>query len=384
MKKRLIFRLLLIPLSLFAGARVPDLPEVRAIWVTRFDYKAPRDVSAIIANCARAGFTDIFFQVRGNGTVFYPSRVEPWAFELHGKDVANTGKNPGWDPLLTASMQAKRHGVRLHAYINVLPGWRGFAEPPPSAGQMWTAHPDWFMVDSTGTRMRPTSAWYSFVNPAHPAVRAHLVRIAAELSRYDVAGLHLDYIRFPYDYKDVAREIYKNASQQELLAHSTFSFDPLSLSLMNRSTSRSKWDAFRRDAVTQVVRDLNSAFRRQRPQQPAVISVSVLADLNDGYGKAFQDSRRWAKENAVDWLVPMNYNASLFDERLARMTHELGSRATARQLVVGINGASDASVIKSQIAASRQAGCRGFALFAYSHLFQSHQPTAKARRLLTN
>lgn len=377
MKTRILL-FLLLPVVLFAAARVPKMPEVRAIWVTRFDYKTPGDVTSIIVNCAKAGFTDIFFQVRGNGTVFYPSRVEPRAFELHGKDVSNVGKNPGWDPLLKASRQAEKMNIRLHAYINVLPGWRGVAEPPRSVGQLWTAHPDWFMVDSTGTKMRPTSAWYSFLNPAHPAVRRHLSQIAAELARYDVAGLHLDYIRFPYDYKEVAREVYPNASAAELKAHSTFSFDRLSLSLMGRSTSRRKWDAFRRDAVTQVVQDLSSAFRRSHGQQPMVISASVLADFNDGYNKAFQNSRRWVKKRMVDWVIPMNYNATLYDERLDRIVGALGRRATARQLVVGINCAGNPDEIRRQIAASRQAGCRGFALFAYSYLFSEHQPTAKA------
>jgi len=375
--RRLLLLFFLLPVILFAGGRPARLPEVRAVWVTRFDYKAPMDVASIVANCAKAGFTDIFFQVRGNATSFYPSRVEPWAFELHGKDVANTGKDPGWDPLLTACSWAKRYNIRLHAYINVLPGWRGFAEPPPAAGQIWTAHPDWFMVDSTGAKMRPTSAWYSFVNPAHPQVRGHLSQIAAELARYDVAGLHLDYIRFPYDYKDVAREVYRNASTAQIQAHSSFSFDPLSLRMMGSSTSRRKWDVFRRDAVTQVVRDLNGVFKKARGQQ-TVISASVLADFNAGYSKAFQDSRRWTKEQSVDWVVPMNYSASLYDERLALIRHSIGKKASASQLVVGINCAGDADEIRRQIEVARRAGCRGFALFAYSHLFKQHQPTAKA------
>jgi len=377
MKTRLIFCLLLFPVFLFAGGRPPSMPEVRAIWVTRFDYKSPLDVSSIVVNCAKAGFTDIFFQVRGNGTAFYPSQVEPWAFELHGKDVANTAKDPGWDPLLMAAGWAKRYNIRLHAYINVLPGWRGKMDPPRAAGQLWTAHPDWFMVDSTGTRMRPTSAWYSFLNPAHPAVRSHLSQIAAELARYDLAGLHLDYIRFPYDYKDVAREVYPRASAAEIKAHSTFSFDPVSRGAMGSSASRKKWDEFRRNAVSQVVSDLRGVFKTVRGPQ-TVLSVSVLADFSAGYTKAFQDSTRWAKTGSVDWLVPMNYNAGLYDQRLANMKHVLGRKATARQLVVGINCAGDAREIRRQIATAREVGCRGFALFAYSYLFENHQPTAKA------
>jgi len=378
MKTRLLFCLFLFPVFLFAGARPPLMPEVRAIWVTRYDYKTPLDVSSIVVNCAKVGFTDIFFQVRGNGTAYYPSRVEPWAYELHaGNDVANTGKDPGWDPLLMASGWAKRYNIRLHAYINVLPGWRGKKDPPHAADQLWTAHPDWFMVDSTGTRMRPTGGWYSFLNPAHPAVRSHLSKIAAELARYDVAGLHLDYIRFPYDYKYVAGEVYPHASSDEIKAHSTFSFDPVSLAAVGRSASQKKWDQFRRDAVSQVVSDLRGVFKTVRGPQ-TVLSASVLADFQSGYRDAFQDSIRWAKTGSVDWLVPMNYDAGLYDKHLTNMKRVLGPKATARQLVVGINCASDAHEIRRQITAAREAGCRGFALFTYSSLFKNHQPTAKA------
>jgi len=104
----------------------------------------------------------------------------------------------------------------------------------------------------------------------------------------------------------------------------------------------------------------------------------VLADFSDGYRKAFQDSRRWTKEGRVDWVVPMNYNAGLYDERLGNIQHALGRRRAARRLVVGINCAAEAGEIRRQIAAARKEGCRGVALFAYSHLFKNHQPTAKA------
>jgi len=382
MKKRptalFIFFLLLISLLLTGAAQVHQ-PEVRAIWVTRFDFKTPADVEAIVANCVRAGFTDIFFQIRGNGTVSYSSRVEPWAFELTGTNVEFTGRNPGWDPLKVAAASAKSRGIRLHAYMNVLPGWRGVKEPPRAAGQLWTAHPDWFMVDSLGQRMRPTGGWYAFLNPALPDVRQHLTQLAAELARYDIAGLHLDYIRFPYDYKDVAPQLYPKASAEEIAKRSDFSYDRFSTEQV-RTHYKNNWGAFRRASVSQTVTELQQTFKSQRGA-PCVISSSVLADFDLGYGTAFQDSRRWAKEQWVDWLVPMNYNAQLFDERLAKMRKSLGSRATGEQLVVGIDCKAAPAEIRRQIAAVKKAGCRGYALFAYSYLFENHQPTAKGRAL---
>jgi len=364
---------------LLTGATPAHLPEVRAIWVTRFDYKKPADVEAIVANCARTGFTDIFFQIRGNGTVFYPSRTEPWAFELTGENASTTGRSPGWDPLKIAADSAKKRGIRLHAYMNVLPGWRGVQEPPRSAGQNWTAHPEWFMIDSLGQRMRPTSGWYSFLNPALPEVRRHLTQLAAELARYDIAGLHLDYIRFPYDYKDVAPQLYPRASEAELAKRSDFSYDRFSMEQIRQRYSGNS-GAFRRDAVSQVVAALRQTFKAQRGPQ-CIVSSSVLADFDKGYSSAFQDSRRWAKEQVVDWLVPMNYNAPLFDERLSKIRKSLGRSATSTQLVVGIDCKADMSEIRRQIAAVRKAGCRGYALFAYSYLFEDHRSTAKGRAM---
>jgi uncharacterized lipoprotein YddW (UPF0748 family) len=373
--------LLCLLISLFlSGATKARLPEVRAIWVTRFDYTTPADVPAIVANCARYGFTDIFFQIRGNGTVFYPSTVEPWAFELSGDNASLTGRNPGWNPLQTAVNSARQRGIRLHAYMNVLPGWRGAVSPPRPAGQLWTAHPDWFMVDSLGQRMRPTGGWYAFLNPALPEVRRHLAQLAAELARYDLAGLHLDYVRFPYDYKDVAHENYPGASPEELKKHSDFSYDRFSLEAARKQRGQD-WNAFRRASVSQIVADLRQTFKSRRGS-PCVISSSVLADFDTGYHTAFQDSRRWVKEEYVDWLVPMNYNAPLFDERLKKMHKALGRRATGGQLVVGIDCKADPREINRQVEAVRKAGCRGFALFAYSYLFEDHRPTPKALALM--
>ena len=39
--------------------------EVRAIWVTRFEYRTEREVRTIVANSAALGFNTILFQVRG-------------------------------------------------------------------------------------------------------------------------------------------------------------------------------------------------------------------------------------------------------------------------------------------------------------------------------
>ena len=79
-------------LSLFSIAAGPTTKEVRALWVTRGEYQTADEVKKIVANAASLHFNLILFQVRGNGTVFYKSKIEPWAFELTSKSPKTIGK----------------------------------------------------------------------------------------------------------------------------------------------------------------------------------------------------------------------------------------------------------------------------------------------------
>lgn len=371
---------------LFSVWSKPDFPPVRALWVTRFDYTKPDDVRRIIENTAKAGFTDVFFQIRGNGTVFFKSEIEPWAYELSGDDVQNLGKDPGWDPLQLAIDTAKPLGLRVHAYMNVLPGWKGTVDPPVHAKQLWTVHPDWFMVDSLGQKMLPTSGWYAFVNPVMPEVREHLRGIVDELCEYNVDGIHLDYIRYPYDYHLVARQHYPEVSESELMRHADFSYDAASQAAL---FDRFGWDVsqkevrrFRCDSVTRVVRELSYVMQSRKPNA-CILSADVLGNPVDGKRHAYQDSGKWVRSGLVDWAVQMNYGTKSFDRYLKAMKKAAGRRGFRSSVVVGINCKNDASDILSQIDQVEHSGCRGYALFSYSFLFgEDHAPTPKGRAVL--
>ncbi len=368
------------------NALQPPQPPVRALWVTRFDYTTPEDVRSIVDNVARAGFTDVFFQIRGNGTTFYKSRLEPWAYELSGDEVALLGSDPGWDPLQLALDTARPHGLRVHAYINVLPGWKGLEEPPESAGQLWTAHPDWFMVDSLGQKMLPTSGWYAFINPVLPEVRAHLRGIVAELCEYDVAGIHLDYIRYPHDYRLVAAQRYPNATDEEILRHADFSYDPASQSALFEkygwNVSKRKITQFRCDSVTRLVRDISYTMQVERPDN-CLLTASVMGNPVEGKTHAYQDSGAWARRGLVDWVVQMNYGTTSFDRYLKAIRKAAGRRKFRSSVVVGINCKNDVDEISAQIDKASASGSRGFALFSYSFLFgKEHRETEKGRILL--
>ena len=55
--------------------RVAELHAPRAIWVTRWDYKTPQDIERIMDDVSGLGLDTVLFQVRGEGTVMYRSRL---------------------------------------------------------------------------------------------------------------------------------------------------------------------------------------------------------------------------------------------------------------------------------------------------------------------
>jgi uncharacterized lipoprotein YddW (UPF0748 family) len=124
------------------GAEPPY--HVRAAWVTRFEYRTENDVRRIVAAAAQAGLDTVLYQVRGNATAFYRSSFEPWAEELGGED-------PGFDPLDVACEEAAARGLALHAWVNVMPAWRG-SRPPRDERQLVRARPEWMWVDQNGCR----------------------------------------------------------------------------------------------------------------------------------------------------------------------------------------------------------------------------------------
>ncbi|MBU0638864.1 MAG: family 10 glycosylhydrolase [Planctomycetes bacterium] len=287
---------LLVSVTLASGCALgPRVTEpMRAIWVTRFDYTTAEDVKRIVQNCADAGFNALLFQVRGNGTAFYDSSFEPWADELGGSD-------PGFDPLALACDEAHARGVELHAYVNVMPAWRG-KQPPDNPEQLYNKRPEWFWYDQNGDR-QALSSFYVSLNPCLPEVRTYLVDVFRDLvSRYDVDGLHLDYIRFPNEPPATPRG-----------SGLDYPRDEQTLALYKADTGLAPdddpeaWNRWRTDQVTQLVADIHGMLRRTRPS--AALSAAI-GSVRERALHHFQDGRQWIADGVIDIVILMNYTDS--------------------------------------------------------------------------
>ncbi|RMF86002.1 MAG: hypothetical protein D6744_00445 [Planctomycetota bacterium] len=332
----------------------------RAIWVTRFDYKSQADVERIVENCTDAGFNTILFQVRGNGTAFYRSNLEPWAEQFGFQD-------PGFDPLAVAIAAAHARGAELHAWVNVMPAWRG-VNPPTHADQLYNKHPEWFWYDQHGNR-QALSRFYVSLNPCLPEVRKYLVAVFEDLaSRYEVDGLHLDYIRFPNEPPATPRG-----------SGIDYPRDERTLAMFFEATGATPdddpaaWDQWRTDCVTQLVAAISEMLRRTRPQ--AQLSAAV-GSVRERALHHFQDGRRWLEDGLLDFAVLMNYtdDPSVFAQRIEPWLEIETDAPIVPGLWFGrhegVPPEQAARKVAEQIEIARRL-TGGFCVFAYSSLFDS-------------
>lgn len=359
------FVLALVPLSR-AGAD----DSFRAVWITRWDYRSETDVKRAIADAASLGVTDIIWQVRGQADAYYKSTLEPWGEELL-RDLPPGATEPSFDPLTLAVSEAHARGVKLHAWVNVMPLWKGTA-PPKSQSHPYFTHPEWRLRDANGAP-QALNDHYVIVNPLLPAVQSHIVAVCADIvQRYAVDGIHMDYVRFVSDtMKDPA----------------SFPGDAESLAIFSQKLGREvKTDAagkiadeadraafrdLKRDTITTIVQRIKTEAVSKRPGVVLTAAVWRRPELaRDTY---LQDAPAWLRAGLLDRAMPMIYTAK--DEQYQHDLAAWLAAAPGKPITPGLaNYLHEPAQTVRQIEYAHKANTAGVAVFAYSSLFESADP----------
>jgi len=338
--------------------------EARALWLSRYDYSTRAGLEALIDSAAVANFNLIYFQARGNGDAWYTPGLEPWGRQLAG----TLGANPGWDPLQVAIDRAHAKGLELHAWINVAPGWvedatthLPLAMPETSPRHAFLAHPEWIMRDTvSASGKRLVDGNYELFSPAAAGYRTHVARVAADIvRRYAVDGIHLDYIRYPY---------------QEW-------WDKVSFDNWTAAGRTQTWDDYRRAAVTDIVKQVFDSMKIVHPAARLSAATwglyknpALWAGVATGYDGRLQDARGWANQGIIDALVPMvywpikpTYGQSLDFAYLA--DDHVRNNPNGRHTYIGLDIENDAlstngALMVKEINRARYAGAIGISVFS--------------------
>lgn len=357
-------------LSLLVSAAVAAEPAATrpmvGLWITRWDYRTPGDVRECLSRAGELGCTDVFWQVRGAADAFYSSDLEPWGRELF-RDLPADAADPGFDPLSLAVTEAHERGLKLHAWVNIMPLWKG-RQPPTDRAHAFNAHPEWRLRDSAGTA-QPLTDHYVIVNPLLPAVQDHLVAVCKDIvTRYAVDGLHMDYVRFVSDsMSDPSSYPRDQPSIEAFEKH-------LGHVWTNSPEDQVAFRNLKREQITHIVCRIKAEAVQSRPG--VVLTAAVWRRPELGSDTYLQDGAKWLNDGTLDHAFPMIYTKD--DKQFADDLAAWRSAAPGKPITAGIGiylHAPGGSTSQLDLADGAPATTHpNLALFAYSSLFESVDP----------
>ena len=357
--------------------------EVRALWVQRGTLASARSIIAAVDAAKHGGFNTLIVQVRGRGDAYYDSRYEPRPAVLANQPAV-------FDPLHLMLERAHGAGLKVHAWINV--NLVSDADPPADRSHIVFAHPEWLMVPRPLAedlhRMNPRNPRYLrrlsefvrarsdrvegiFLSPIHKGAADHVTKIVGDIaSRYDVDGIHLDYIRFPndeFDYSPRALEEFRAdvASRMTGAERREYASRARGRPLFYTEMFPQGWQEFRRARLTALLTRIRSIVKARRPG--AMLTAAVFPDSNDAANRRFQNWAGWLESGLLDAICPMAYTTdpAIFRTQIANVEHLAGRHPVWAG--IGAYQLSPSATVQN-IRAARQLGAEGIVLFSYDNL----------------
>lgn len=334
--------------------------EVRAIWLDRgtiVKAKSPKDLAEIFDRLYYAGINTVFFETLNASYPIYPSQVAP-------------EQNPlvkGWDPLAAAVNLARERNMELHAWVWVFAGANQvhneiINQPKEYLGPVLSANPDWVMLNKQGKSFDYSSKQKkAFYDPANPEVKQYLLSILKEISNtYQVDGIHLDYIRYPFQTPQLNQSFgYSKTAREQFQALT--GVDPLNLTFNDPLWS--DWTDFRVNQINNFIFTISKELKQDRPE--LILSTAVFPmDTDTRINTIQQDWEYWANQEWIDMIVLMSYGFNT--EQLQRNTQNLieNSQLDSTLVVPGIQiDLYDLTTI-DKVQLLRNLPTDGYALFA--------------------
>ena len=247
--------------------------EVRAVWLTtiqnldwprsRSAYQQRQELINILDQLQKANINTVLVQTRVRASTIYPSAIEPWDICMTGTG----GQSPGYDPLQFCIDECHKRGMQCHAWMVTIPVGKWNSDGCKKIRQKLPK-----LIKKIGEE--------GYMDPENPQTGDYIARMCEEVTRrYDIDGIHLDYIRYPETWK--------------------------------LKVSRSEG----RRNITAIVRKIYQAVKGVKPW--VMLSCSPIGKFDDlsryrsggwnAYTAVCQDAQGWLRDGLMDALFPMMY-----------------------------------------------------------------------------
>jgi uncharacterized lipoprotein YddW (UPF0748 family) len=284
--------------------------DLRGAWVAtvaNIDFQKHKNSSSfkkeyleVVKNLSKNGFNTVVFQIRPTNDAFYRSKLNPWSRYLTGKEGEGIS---GFDPLKYMAKEAHNHKLKFHAWLNP---YRVIGSTPMRKSDfLKTLSPGNFAVKNPELVLEiplNNGNYQLILNPGRPEVISFIIDTVKEIvQNYDIDAIHFDDYFYPYhNIGNVDKETFTNHNPQKL--------------------SLGGWRRENVNSVIKGIKDYLSEYE-QKNNKSVEFGISPFGiwanksqnpegSLTKGiqsYYSQYADTRKWVKENWIDYIVPQLY-----------------------------------------------------------------------------
>ncbi len=358
--------------------------SARAVWHRPVE-DTYEEIERNIRMYKEIGMNLIFVETLYNGYSTFKSDVEEFPYHPDLSDNYNKDANTPYADYLSAFVAlCQEYGIEVHAWVENF--YVGLKQDVPVV----TMHPDWIMYNDDGTYyQRNEGGLYIFIDPANKEVQDTLIEYYNDLFENNpgVAGLNLDYIRYPVSsrdedtgftmaamtgfYEQLGKEFSANQKSDRVKMYNKFIqlFDSRYLlgGQAEADANYQKWVEYRMGVITEYVRRIKDEVKKPND---IILSTSVFASLQESTNSKKQDWKTWYVNGWIDLATPMAYYTNSADvlKRVNDMILMGGNNCLYYTGIASSYSGLPAWQNKEHIEASYNAGASGYVIFCSTQI----------------
>lgn len=337
--------------------------ENRAVWY-RSNEKSDAEVESTVRKLKDLNVNAVYLETWYNGRFIGYSDNDL---------ILHAAANGNYDALDGFVRICHESGIEVHAWVENF--FIGTVEAQEQANTKLAEHfKGRWLKDQNGADTffySASNTHFIFMNPFEEEVQQFLLDFYGEiLNKYDVDGIHLDYIRFP-EKNGNATFGYNDNIVKAWQAENKTQVHPASLTsgqLMN------SWNKFRQEIINGFVRRVFELVRKQKPS--AWLSAAVYPDIPGIKNSIFQDCANWVENGYMDELFSMSYSGDTkyVYENASKFVSLSGNKCFYSTGLMAF-GDSLETALGNQMSEVRRAGSDGVAIFSLANITPSHYYT---------
>ena len=293
--------------------------DIRGCWiasVSNMDIPICQDIKeyqnyliSILDNMQSYNMNTAVFQVRPCNDAYYPSKLNPWSKYITGVQ----GQDPGFDVLEFFIQEAKKRGIKVHAWMNP---YRVDIVDVRTVNMTKDEYLD-TLAPNNYARLHKEDTTLDGTNkvilkPSSKNVIKFVTDTIMEVvENYDVTGVHIDDYFYPYS--KVPRELEEEDYQAALKENPGLEFDD-----------------WRRSNVDEMIESIHLAMKKSLSKSGKKVEFGISpfaiyrtnkalketgwekgsfhsAGVTECYSDLYSDIYKWMEKGWIDYVVPQLY-----------------------------------------------------------------------------